>query len=354
MLVRPLQSREELEHYLDFAREVYRGNPHWVEPDRHHMLEMIGAQTPQASHCRIQPFWVEASGQVAATVTAVVDEALNRRWNQRAGHLLFFEALPDAAESSDALLHAGCDWLAKQGCQFARFSLIYGWQLPLTIDAYDAAPTFLHTYNPAYYHGFVKSAGFFSEKGLVEYQVRFDRRLAERYRGMIEHAARAGVRLHSWDFSRLEQETETFTALVNQTFAEHWGFGQFTAAEMAGLTVGLKDLLVPEFTVFAEVGGKPVGGVFALPDLNQAARGQETSHGILLIIGVDAAHRGKGINLAMAARSYLAMMERDYRSASYTVVLDDNWPSRRTAEKLGARASRNYMVYRRDLQPGRP
>ena len=51
----------------------------------------------------------------------------------------------------------------------------------------------------------------------------------------------------------------------------------------------------------------------------------------------------------MAARVYLAMMARGYRSASYTTVLDSNWPSRRTAEKLGARIRRNFVVYQRDL-----
>jgi hypothetical protein len=30
-------------------------------------------------------------------------------------------------------------------------------------------------------------------------------------------------------------------------------------------------------------------------------------------------------------------------------VLDDNWPSRRTAEKLGAHICANYMVYRRNF-----
>ena len=51
----------------------------------------------------------------------------------------------------------------------------------------------------------------------------------------------------------------------------------------------------------------------------------------------------------MAARTYLAMFERGYRSASYTTVLDNNWASRRTATRLGARASRNFVVYRRQL-----
>lgn len=71
---------------------------------------------------------------------------------------------------------------------------------------------------------------------------------------------------------------------------------------------------------------------------------------MLLIIGVREKFRGRGINLGLAARSYLAMMERGFKSASYTVVLDDNWPSRRTAEKLGGRVARNFVVYARELE----
>jgi hypothetical protein len=39
--------------------------------------------------------------------------------------------------------------------------------VPLTIDAYDAVPTLFHSYNPAYYHSYVKNAGFITEHGLV-------------------------------------------------------------------------------------------------------------------------------------------------------------------------------------------
>lgn len=69
----------------------------------------------------------------------------------------------------------------------------------------------------------------------------------------------------------------------------------------------------------------------------------EINHGVLLIIGVLESYRGRGINLALAAKSYLAMIERGYKTGSYTVVMDDNWPSRRTAEKLGARVTEISM-----------
>ena len=46
------------------------------------------------------------------------------------------------------------------------------------------------------------------------------------------------------------------------------------------------------------------------------------------------------MNLAIAARSYLELVKRGNTHVSYTMVLDDNWPSRRTAEKLGGRVCR--------------
>ncbi|MGH9812798.1 MAG: GNAT family N-acetyltransferase, partial [Candidatus Acidiferrales bacterium] len=91
--------------------------------------------------------------------------------------------------------------------------------------------------------------------------------------------------------------------------------------------------------------GKPVEG--NMGEFRRALG--QIDHGALLIIGVKSSQRGRGINLALAARSYLAMIERGYKTGSYTVVLDDNWPSRRTAEKLGGRVTRNFIIYRKEL-----
>ena len=52
----------------------------------------------------------------------------------------------------------------------------------------------------------------------------------------------------------------------------------------------------------------------------------------------------------MASRAYLGFAKLGYQYVSYTLVLDDNWPSRRTAEKLGAFVCNNYVAYRRNLK----
>lgn len=366
MHVRSLSTAEELQRYVDFGQEVYGRSPHWVPPDSRHLTEVLGGHGGFGPDSQTQAFWVEEGDHVLATVAAVRDEGYDRQWGEQMGHLLFFEALPDQDEAVEYLMRSACDWLRTRGCRAARLSMLPGWQLPLTIDAYDAVPTVFHTYNPPYYHSYIKNGGFVTEKGVVQYQVKFTPELAGRYREMVERAAGSGISLRSCDFSRLEQETQTLTDIFNETFRAHWGFMPVPTAVMRGLTVELEDFLVADFIAFAEADGRTVGAVYSMPDLNQALhrmRGKaveehlpefrrllrDADHGVLLIIGVKEEYRGRGINLALAARSYLAMIERGYKTASYTVVLDDNWPSRRTAEKLGARVTRNFNVYRKEL-----
>jgi hypothetical protein len=70
----------------------------------------------------------------------------------------------------------------------------------------------------------------------------------------------------------------------------------------------------------------------------------------VLAIGVKAQARGRGVNLAMAGYGLLELVRRGAQYVSYTLVLDDNWPSRRTGEKLGGQVCANYMVYRRNFR----
>jgi ribosomal protein S18 acetylase RimI-like enzyme len=364
--VKPLSTPEELHRYVDLAEKVYARNPYWVPPDSHHLTKVLGGQGGFGPDSQIQAFLVEDGGQAVATVAALRDDVYNRHWNEQMGHLLFFEALPDNDEAVQSLMRAACDWLGARGCTTARLSMLPGVQMPLTIDAYDDVPTVFHTFNPSYYHSYIKNAGFLTEKGVVQYQINFTPELAQRYREMVERVTSSGISLRSCDFNRLAEETVTFTDIFNETFSAHWGFMPVPVEIMRGLTVELKDFIVADFLVFAEADEQTVGAVYSLPDLNQALhpmkgkaieehfkefqqRLEQVDHGVLLVIGVKKSHRGHGVNLALAAKSYLAMIERGYKTGSYTVVMDDNWPSRRTAEKLGARVTRNFNVYRKEL-----
>ena len=118
--------------------------------------------------------------------------------------------------------------------------------------------------------------------------------------------------------------------------------------------------LVGDLSMIAVFDGNPVGAVFSVPDLSgmlaqvrtgvrlKPERGGGT-RGALINIGVVASARSRGIARAMAARSFATMAQNRMRYAGYTLVLDDNWPSRHTAESLGAKVTGNFVTYRRDF-----
>src|SRR5689334_21722337 len=104
MRLRKLSTPEELEHYVDFAREVYRDNPNWVPGDKDHLIKILSGDAGFGPQSEIQAFAVEHEGRTMAVVAAMRDEDYERHWDERLGHLLLFEALPDQDEAVEALI----------------------------------------------------------------------------------------------------------------------------------------------------------------------------------------------------------------------------------------------------------
>ena len=71
--------------------------------------------------------------------------------------------------------------------------------------------------------------------------------------------------------------------IYNDAWKENWGFVPFTEKEFEFMAKELKQLVLPEFTLIAEVGDEPVGFILCVPDINVAFRkinGRLTSYGI--------------------------------------------------------------------------
>jgi hypothetical protein len=177
---------------------------------------------------------------------------------------------------------------------------------------------------------------------------------------MIEAAQRMGVALKSWREYGFPAAVDMWTDITNEAFAKHWGWNPITRGEVRPMLLPLASTLVADLSVIAAVDGHPIGTVFSVPDLSgvlaqikpgirlNPERGGGT-RGALINIGVLESARSRGVARAMAARSFLTMARHQIRYAGYTLVLDDNWPSRRTAESLGARVTGNFVTYRCDL-----
>lgn len=350
-------SRPALTEFIQFYDQVYAyRTARWPAPVRF-QLSILSGHSPFAADRRLRPFVVRDGPRIVARVLAVSDARYTAHWQERLGHLCLFEALPDAREAVRLLMDAACAWLEAQGLEAARAGsgLL---EFPFVIDAYEPLPPRILRYNPPYYHAVLKDAGFVSEQSYVDYKIAVNPALVSGWTGTLQDVRRTGYEIVPLHQVPPERRVAEFTATFNDTFHAHWGWTPYTEPEVAALLAGIGRVGGLDTSVLAYRHGQPVGLLSLTPahtagvTLKAGRTLHESEKLNVLAIGVCEAARGCGVNLAMASYGFLELIRRGARYLSYTLVLDDNWPSRRTAQKLGASVCANYVVYRRDFRTG--
>jgi GNAT superfamily N-acetyltransferase len=346
---------DALTEFLTFQDRINSEHETWWAAIVPMSLPMLQGEGPSASGRRFLPLVARRNGEVVARVLAVVDQRYIEHWNEPLGHTSMFEALPETRDAVRAMHDQACSWLREQGMEGARAGFGVG-DFPFRLDAYDVLPPALLRQNPPYYHTLLKEAGYESEQGWVDYKIPVTDELLARWQGFLEDAARRGFDIRPMRDVPSQQRVPDFIELWNESFAEHWGIVPQNADEFADLLTFLEPMGMLDTTVMAYRDDEPVGAVWSVPEMASAlamTNGRDVTEAEkvnFLAIGVRPSARRQGVNLAMAAYAYLELARRGARHVSYTLVLDNNWPSRRTAEKLGASICANYMVYRRNFK----
>ena len=353
---------DKLDEFARLPFQVYDGRDAWWPPDVQNEIDLLSRASLLRGHLRGDAFFARRrAGRLVARVSAVINRRYIEHWNEQLGQLIQFEALEGEDVAVAAMLDEAVQALRESvKCAEVHSGFAAFLDYPYAIDNYDSLPSFLLRGNPASYHRYFKEAGFVTEKGQVDYTAPLTPEILARYRRMAEAAAIAGVTIQSWREYGFLAAIDAWTDVTNAAFDRHWGWNPVTRAEVRPMLTSLWETPVADLSMLATIAGECVGAVFSVPDLSPALarvrrgvrldpeRGGGT-RGALINIGVLERARGRGVALAMAARSFLAMARRKMRFAGYTLVLDDNWASRRTALGLGAHVTGNFVTYRRDL-----
>jgi GNAT superfamily N-acetyltransferase len=349
------EGEEALTEFVQFYDTVYEyRDARWRAPVEL-QLPILTGESPFARGREIRPFLARTGTKFVARAVAVIDEHYQHYWNERLGHIIMFEAMPDSRAATKLLMDTACEWLKERGAEAARagFGLF---DFPFVLDDYESLPPDIVRQNPDYYHRLLKDAGFESEKGWVDYKIEVRPGLVEQWQHALEGARRNGYEIVPLKDIPSERRIRDFSATWKETFKSHWGFIPFTEDQISLLLEGFKPAGVFDTSVIAYHHGVSVGMLFVVPEVSATAilkpgRVLKDSEKLnILAIGVRDSARGRGVNLAMAAYAYSELVRRGAKYLSYTLVLEDNWPSRRTAEKLGAFVCANYMVYRRNFR----
>jgi GNAT superfamily N-acetyltransferase len=373
--IEPVQTRQDLEDFIQFPFELYRGDPNWVPPllsQRRHLLQ--AKHNPFFEHSDVALWLARRQGRVVGTISSHVDHLHNKVHEEKIGMFGFFETVHDYAVA-EALLSTVRDWVRQQGMAALRGPLSFSQndECGLLVDGFDGPPMVMMTYNPRYYIEFLERFGLTKAMNLYAYfgdlaQFGGDpANLPEKLVRVTDKVkARAGITLRLLDMKLFDEELEEAKKVYNKAWEKNWGFVPMTDAEFDKLGDDLKQVLDPRLALIAEIDGEPVGVVVAVPDANQVLKylngrlfpigwiralwySRKVNQARLMILGVVEEHRGRGIESLLIFEMFKAAIQSGYQGMEMSWILETNDMMNRVIQNLGdaygVQAYRTYRIY---------
>jgi GNAT superfamily N-acetyltransferase len=368
-----VSSRRERNAFIKFPWRIYANDPAWVPPliiERKTFLDP--KRHPFYRHGGAALFLARKNGEIVGRIMASDDPNYNSLHQSNVGCFGLFECINDR-DVAAVLFEGAARWLREKGRTEIMGPIDYStnYVCGLLIEGFQFPPTILTAHNPPYYRDLIESCGFTKAKDWYAWWFADPAKAAARLRPLSERfQKRWPVTIRAGNLKNIRQESRRLRQIYNQAWKHNWGFVPFTEAEIEFMTHELKQLVIPEFALIAEVGDEPAGFILCVPDINVALRhinGRLTTFGLpigllkllyyksrirtarLIALGVIEKYRRAGIAEMLVLRIVEdAMIKRGF-AGELSLTLEDNFMINRFLEAIGAHRYKTYRIFKRTM-----
>jgi GNAT superfamily N-acetyltransferase len=266
---------------------------------------------------------------------------------ERLGAIGGFQATSAAAAAE--ILASACERLRTEGCTLAVGPMDGNtWRrYRLVTDAGTEPPFLLEPTNPPEWPAWWRAAGF---TPLAEYYSTATDDLTrrdERVDGVAARLAAAGVTIRSLVPGEFEAELSRIYEVSVVSFRENYLYTPLPRGDFLAQYRAVQSKLRSELVLLAEQAGRPVGYVFALPDLAEAQRGQPVTSVIVKTLAVLPGRACAGLGAVLLDRVHAAARQLGFRRAIHALMHETN--KSRNLSAHYARTIRRYTLFARRL-----
>jgi hypothetical protein len=367
--IREVWNPKDLMTFIRVPWQIYKGNPYWVPPLIKDQISKFGPRHPFRSHADMALFLAMRGDTVAGRIAGIIDHHYIEFQQERTGFFGFFESIEEPAVA-EALLSRVVDWLKANNVDkmIGPMNPSTNDECALLIDGFDASPSLMMPYNPPFYPSLVEGFGLKKVMDLYAYWLdasAFEyERLDRITRGIQKREPRLYVR--SLDLRRFEEELRIIKNIYNNAWSKNWGFVPMTDDEIDLMAKDLKPIVVPELVLLAYFGEEPVAFSVGLPDYNLVLKHLNGKLGLLgllkffyyrrkirtarvMLLGVRLAFQRKGIESLLYVESFKRGIEKGYRGAECSWILETNPLMQHGIEAMGGRRYKTYRLYEMKL-----
>lgn len=166
-----VKTKKEFKLYRDFALEVYKADPNWVQPLNLDFKEKLDkVKNPFFEHADRELFLARRDGRVVGRVLGIVDDNHNSFHNEKVVFFGQYESFnePEVAKS---LLDAVAAWGRGRGMTVLRgpVNLNLNDECGMLFEGFDTPPVVMMPYNPKYYNDLMGGYGLVKAKDLLAF-----------------------------------------------------------------------------------------------------------------------------------------------------------------------------------------
>lgn len=370
--VKLVESKRELKSFINFPRELYKGNPYYVPAlffDEVNTLD--SSRNPASEFCDSALWLAWRDGKVVGRVAAIVNRLANSQWNHQEVRFGWYDFIDDR-EVSAALMAKVEEFGRQHGMDSVVGPLGFTDFDPegMLIAGYDKLSTMALIYNYPYYKEHIESMGFEKDAEWMELKVTVDKlpermlRLArivsERAEVHILPLTRKMVHKQGYGQKVFNLINECYKDLYNFTvlpehMAEKYLSFYLSVLDLKYVTLLENDkgelvafgIVMPSLAkALQKCGGKllPFGWIPVLKAMYGKNEGCE-----MLLIGVRPDYQNTGINSLLFTNAFRIVSESGAKWAETNAILETNLKNQGQFRDFNAEQAKRRRTYKKAL-----
>jgi hypothetical protein len=269
-----------------------------------------------------------------------------------------------------ALISAAEEWAKKKGMTKIVGPLGFSDKDPqgFQIEGFEYPMFITSASNSSYMVQLLEAEGYVKKVDLVNYLAKMPSDLPEVYKKVLSRVEKTeGYKILEFETKKeLRKVIVPALELMNETFAEIYGFVPLTDKEKVEFANRYLPILDPRFIKVVEKDGALIGFAVGMPDVSpgiMACRGRLLPFGILKVLkeskrsrklmmmlgGVKKEFRGKGIDVLMGVKILESGIRQKMELIDSHLVLEDNTKMRAEYERVGGKVVKKFRIYQKDL-----
>ena len=190
LLIKPVESRTDLNRFFNLPRELYRDDHNWVEPLRVELNKQFDKRrNPFFKHGDIQSFIALRGNSIVGRITAIQDDHYNSFYNGQTGFFGFFECINDI-DVAKLLFEQAETWIKERKLQEMvgpmNFTMFDGFSPGIMISGFDNPPYILMSHTLPYYQKLVENIGYKKALDVLAFKMPVQQEMNRRIVGLAQ------------------------------------------------------------------------------------------------------------------------------------------------------------------------